>query len=81
MGFSRHEYWSGLPFPSPGDLPDSGIEPRSPASADRIFTTEPLVSLLAPKLNPKSPEGMSGHIMSIPDAQSIKEIRPIKTKY
>ena len=31
MGFSRHEYWSGLPFPSPGDLPDSGIEPRSPA--------------------------------------------------
>ena len=30
MGFSRQEYWSGLPFPSPGDLPDSGIEPRSP---------------------------------------------------
>ena len=29
--FSRQEYWSGLPFPSPGDLPDSGIEPRSPA--------------------------------------------------
>ena len=29
MGFSRHEYWSGLPFPSPGDLPDPGIEPRS----------------------------------------------------
>ena len=31
MGFSRQEYWSGLPFPSPGDLPNSGIEPRSPA--------------------------------------------------
>ena len=31
MGFSRQEYWSGLPFPSPGDLPDPGIEPRSPA--------------------------------------------------
>ena len=30
MGFSRQEYWSGLPFPSPGDLPNSGIEPRSP---------------------------------------------------
>ena len=29
--FSRHGYWSGLPFPSPGDLPDPGIEPRSPA--------------------------------------------------
>ena len=31
MGFSRQEYWSGLPFPSPGDLPDSGIETGSPA--------------------------------------------------
>ena len=31
MGFSRQEYWSGLPFPSPGDLPNLGIEPRSPA--------------------------------------------------
>ena len=30
MGFSRHEYWSGLPFPSPGNLPDPGIKPRSP---------------------------------------------------
>ena len=31
MGFSRQEYWSGLPFPSPGDLPNSGIDPVSPA--------------------------------------------------
>ena len=31
MGFSRQEYWSGLPFPSPGDLPDPGMEPWSPA--------------------------------------------------
>ena len=31
MGFSRQEYWSGLPFPTPGDLPNPGIEPRSPA--------------------------------------------------
>ena len=31
MGFSKQEYWSGLPFPSPGDLPYPGIEPRSPA--------------------------------------------------
>ena len=31
MGFPRQEYWNGLPFPSPGDLPNSGIEPRSPA--------------------------------------------------
>ena len=33
MGFSRQEYWSGLPFPSPGDLPDPGIEPGSPTDA------------------------------------------------
>jgi len=31
MGFSRQEYWNGLPFPSPGDLPSPGIEPQSPA--------------------------------------------------
>ena len=31
MGFSRQEYWSRLPFPSPGDLPDTGIEPGSPS--------------------------------------------------
>ena len=39
MGFSRQEYWSELPFPSPGDLPDPGIEPRSPALTGRFFTT------------------------------------------
>ena len=41
MEFPRQEYWSGLSFPSPGDLPDSGIEPGSPALAGRFFTTEP----------------------------------------
>ena len=41
MEFSRQDYWSGLPFPSPGDLPDPGIKPMSPALADRFFTTEP----------------------------------------
>ena len=40
-GFSRQEYWSGLPFPSPGDLPKPGIEPASPAVAGGFFTTEP----------------------------------------
>ena len=38
MGFSRQEYWSGLPFPSPGDLPDPGIKPGSPALAGGFFT-------------------------------------------
>ena len=32
MGFPRHEYWSGLPFPPPGNLPDPGVDPMSPAS-------------------------------------------------
>ena len=44
MGLSRQEYWSGLPFRSPGDLPDPGTEPRSPVAptlADKLFTTEP----------------------------------------
>ena len=41
VGFSRQEYWSGLPFPSPGDLPNLGIESRSPIFADGFFTTEP----------------------------------------
>ena len=41
MGFSRQEYWSGLPFPSPGDLPNPGIEPRSPALEADTLTSEP----------------------------------------
>ena len=49
MRFSRQEYWSGLPFPSPGDLPDPGIEPRPPALQADSFPTElqrkPVVSL------------------------------------
>ena len=41
MGFSRQEYWSGLPFPSPGDLPDPGIKPRSPALQMDTLPCEP----------------------------------------
>ena len=48
--FSRQEYWSGLPFPSPGDLPNPGIKPRSPAlQADSL---------------PSEPPGKPGCIMS-----------------
>ena len=46
MELSRKEYWSGLPFPPPADLPDPGIKPASPALAGRFFTT-------APSENPK----------------------------
>ena len=41
MGFSRQEYWSGLPFPSPGDLPNPGIEPRSPTLQADALTSAP----------------------------------------
>ena len=41
MGFSRQEYWSGLPFPSPGGLPDPGIKPGSPALQADTLTSEP----------------------------------------
>ena len=49
MGFSREEYWSGLPFPSPGDLPNPGIEPGFPALAADALTSEP----------PGKPSGLS----------------------
>ena len=42
MGFSKQEYWSRLPFPPPGDLPDPGVEPTSLALAGEFFITEPL---------------------------------------
>ena len=41
MGFPRQEYWSGFLFPSPGDLPDPGIKPSSPALGDGLLATEP----------------------------------------
>ena len=41
MEFSRHEYWSGLPFPSPGDLPNPGIEPRSSVLQADTLPSEP----------------------------------------
>ena len=53
MGFSREEYWSGLPFPSPGDLPNPGIEPRSPALQADSLPTE---------LNENNPYGDASHV-------------------
>ena len=57
MGFSRQEYWSGLPFPSPEDLPDPGIEPRSPAfylhTIQNVFVEHPLSARLPEKSSTK----------------------------
>ena len=51
MGFSRQEYWSGVPLPSPGDLPDPGIEPRSPALQANALQSEPPGKLSGGKIN------------------------------
>ena len=62
MGFSRQEYWNGLPFPSPGDLPHPGIKLRSPALQADALTSEPPgepFTLNLPKL-------LSLHITTIP---------------
>ena len=50
MGFLRQEYWSGLPFSSPGDLPDPRIKTMSPALAGGFFTTEPIGKTQPPSL-------------------------------
>ena len=51
MEFSRQEYWNGLPFPAPGDLPDPGIEPGCPALRADTLPSEP----------PKSPKAYLSH--------------------
>ena len=64
MGFPRQEYWSGLPFPSPGVVLDPGIEPRSPSLAGGFFTTEPpgqLAHRIGPNLTP----------LTVPESQPV----------
>ena len=56
MGFSRQEYWSGLPFPSPGDLPDPGLQHRSPALQADSLQSEPC-ELGYPQLKDDATEG------------------------
>ena len=46
-GFSRQQHWNGLPFPTPGDLPDPGIEPGSPALQEDSLSSEPPAMLMA----------------------------------
>ena len=68
-GFSRQEYWSGLLFPLPGDLPDPGIKPTSPALASGFFITElpgnPNTTIIPSKLwLPKGPKSYTMPINS-----------------
>ena len=53
MGFSRQEYWSGLPCPRPGDLPNSGTKPRSPALQADSLLSEPQSSTVKPCSTPR----------------------------
>ena len=76
MGFSGQEYWSGLPFPSPGDLPDPGIKPWSPAfQADTLTSEPPGKSLNAKKQTgyPQSSESCVTH----PLLKHLTEIAPM----
>ena len=57
MGFPRQEYCSGLPLPSPGDLPDPGFKPASPALAGRFLITEPLGKPLTVIVRDRRPGG------------------------
>ena len=60
--FSKQEDWSGLPFPSPRDLPGRGIKPMSPALADGFFITEPLLTSLFPNYFFKGQISKCSHI-------------------
>ena len=62
QGLSRQEYWSGLPFPSPGDLPNPEIEPRSPALHADALTSEP----------PGKPLTIKGRTKTNQDSQTIR---------
>ena len=82
MGFSRQEYWNGLAFPSPGNLPDPGIKLTSPALADGFFTTEllgkPLINLIWAHSNQLYGYNMHqpyGHIICYPTLYTFQSNR------
>ena len=63
MEFSRQEYWSGLPFPSPGDLPDSGIEHRSAALRADALPSEPTQAFLENTKTWKNEKRVAGYLI------------------
>ena len=76
MKFSRQEYWSGWPFPSPGDLPNPGIEPRSPANGKMLYR-------LSHQGNPKTPNNwcfctvvLEKTLENALDCKDIKSVNP-----
>ena len=83
MGFSRQEYWSGLPFPSPGDLPDPGIEPMSPAlQVDALPTelcTKPLISYAVFQI--KAPLAHNWPILTMRKSRKTLSAGLMKSRY
>ena len=76
MGFSRQEYWSGLPFPLPGDLPNPGIESRSPALQADALTSEPPAKLYSYTWYQKSQEFL---YLSNPNTEIHEELKYFAT--
>ena len=74
MEFARPEYWSELPFPSPGDLPDSGIEPRSLALQSGALPSEPPGSWEPPRpeIKPVYPELAGRFLTTGPPGKSLR---------
>ena len=84
MGFSRQEYWSGLPCPPPGDLPDPGIKPESPALAGKFFTTRATREALDHLLSHKKEKKKNSLAATWMDLESVilSEVRQTeKDKY
>ena len=72
MGFTRQEYWSGLPFPSAGDLPDPAIEPWSPTlQADSLLSTPPGKLVVMEKRDTRMMAGLSSQ--SAPEERSLRK--------
>ena len=74
MGFSRQEYWSGLSFPSPGDLPDPGIRPRPPALQADSLPSEP------PGTHPRWPLSKKKRKIEITSvSEDAEKLEPLST--
>ena len=69
MEFSRQEYWSGLPFPSPGDLPDPGIEARSPTLWTDALPSEP------PGNQPENPKDLIKKLLELTNSLTFHNIK------
>ena len=83
MGFSRQEYWSGLPFPFPGDLPKPGLKPRSPAlEADtKALWDASIILILLVSDDPQVGRGQETNVPNDPQLQDTKERETSGTEF